>query len=101
VTYRIRFTEEAQEQLDHLCAFLVSEALVVASEALAAISHALTLLERFPFSCRKAADGRYGAFAREFLVSFGRSGCVLLFKISDKRTVTVACARQERQRDYY
>jgi plasmid stabilization system protein ParE len=101
VTYRVRFTKEAEKELDRLYAFLADEDPGAAREAMTAIAQALTILERFPFSCRKAANGRYGTFLRELIVPFGSSGYVLLFKITDERTVTVAAARHQRECDFY
>ena len=101
MTYRVRFTEEAEEKLDRLYAFLVNQDPVAAAEAMTSISQAVILLERFPFSCRKTANGRYGPFMRELIVSFGSAGYVLLFKINGDRTVTVAAARHQRENDFY
>src|SRR3954467_2933442 len=79
--YRVGFTGEAKKDLDRLYDFLLAKDLERAAEAVDAIDQALKLLERFPFSCRKAADGKRGPFLRELVVSFGSSGYVLLFEI--------------------
>jgi plasmid stabilization system protein ParE len=101
VNYRIRFAKKAGKELEDLYRFLAKEDHAAAAEAMAAIDQALALLERFSFSCRKAADGKFGTFVREFVVPFVRCGYVLLFEIDDKRTVTILSARHQREHDFY
>jgi plasmid stabilization system protein ParE len=101
VRYRVRFTEEAKGDLDQLYDFLLERDLDAADEALEAIEQALTMLEKFPFSCRKAADGKRGPFVRELVVPFGSAGYVVLFEISRRDTVTVLAVRHQRESDYY
>jgi plasmid stabilization system protein ParE len=101
VTYRVRFTEEAKEDLDKLYGFLLERNLDAAKEALEAIEQALSLVEKFPFACRKAADGRYGPFLRELVVSFDSTGYVVLFEITARDTVTVLAVRHQRESDYF
>jgi plasmid stabilization system protein ParE len=101
MSYRVRFTKQADDDLDELYGFLLKVDLRVAGEAIAAIDQALTMLERFPFSCRKAVGGLYGPFVRELIVPFGRAGYVVLFEIDDESTVTVLAVRHQRESDYY
>ena len=101
MSYRVRFTEEAKQDLDQLYDFLLRRDLEAADEAVKAIEQALTMLERFPFSCRKAADGRHGSFLRELVVPFGSTGYVVLFEISGRDTVTILAVRHQRESDYY
>jgi plasmid stabilization system protein ParE len=101
VTWRVRFTEEADEDLRRLYGFLVQEDLERAEQALEAIEQALTLLERFPFSCRKAVQGAHGPFLREMIIPFGSAGYVALFEIDGRDTVTVLAVRHQRESDYY
>jgi len=54
VSYRVRFTEEAKKDLERLYSFLLEKDLELAAEAVDAIDQALTVLKKFPFSCRKA-----------------------------------------------
>jgi len=68
-------------------------------EALEAIGHGISLLERSPFSCRKASPGN--AFLRELIVAFGATGYVALFEIDDDQTVTVLAERHQREDDYH
>ncbi len=99
--YAVRFTPEAEEDLLRLYDFLLAHDLNTAERALAAITDALRLLEQFPFSCRKAANGRLGPRLRELVIPFGTSGYVALFEIDDARTVTSLAARHQREEDYH
>jgi plasmid stabilization system protein ParE len=99
--YSVRFTVEAQEDLQRLHAFLRRHDLNLAERAIGVIQDALTLLEKFPFSCRKAADGRHGPRLRELIIPFGSSGYVLLFEIDDATKVTVTAVRHQRESDYH
>ena len=102
MTYSVRFTREARRDLDRLYGFLLEQDLDrAAEEAIDAIEGALALLEKFPFSCRKAAGGSYGPFLRELIVPFGTTGYVLLFEIEPRHVVTVLAVRHQRESDYY
>ena len=101
MTYRVRFTREAEADLVRLYEFILERVetdLDVAERALDAIRHAITGLERSPFSYRKAAES---PFLRELVIPFGASGYVALFEIDDERTVTVLALRHQREDDYY
>ena len=100
MTYVVRLTAEAIEDLDPLYEFLVERDLAAADRALTAIEHGLDLLAFSPFSCRKALlqnDPRW----RELIVPFGHSGYVALFEIDDGRSVTVTALRHQREEDYH
>jgi len=97
VTWRVRFTDEAVEDLHRL----YESDLELAEEASGAIEEALILLERFAFSCRKAAGGSRGPFLRELIIPFGSAGHVALFEIDGSETVTVLAIRHQRESDYY
>jgi plasmid stabilization system protein ParE len=100
VTYAVRLTAEAIEDLDRLYDFLLERDLNAAKRALAAIERALALLAYSPFSCRKAllqSSPRW----RELLIPFGHSGYVALFEIDDDRSVTIAAFRHQREDDYH
>ena len=99
--YQIRFTEDAENDLLRLYDFLIEVDLDLADRALAIITDGLRLLERFPFTCRKAANGLHGPRIRELVISFGASGYVALFEIDDATTVTVLAVRHQREEDYH
>lgn len=100
MTYKVRLTAEALEDLDRLYEFLLKSDLDAAQRALAAIERALTLLSFSPFSCRKALLQKNPRW-RELLIPFGHSGYVALFEIDDERTVTVTALRHQREEDYH
>lgn len=54
MTYKVRLTREAVNDLDRRYDFLLERDVDAAERAVAAIEHALTLLSFSPFSCRKA-----------------------------------------------
>ena len=99
--YRIRFTEDAENDLLRLYDFLIEVDLDLANRALAVMKDGMGLLERFPFTCRKAANGIHGPRIRELVISFGASGYVALFEIDDASTVTVLAVRHQREEDYH
>jgi plasmid stabilization system protein ParE len=102
VTYRVRFTQEAEADLVRLLEFIIARDetdWAVAERALDAIRNAVRSLELSPFSCRKATAG--SAFLRELVVPFGSAGYVALFEIDDDKTVTVLAVRHQREDDYH
>lgn len=99
--FRVRFTQEAEEDLLRLFGFLLEQDISAAERAEAAIAKAVELLEVFPFSCRKATGGSGGPFLRELIIPFGGSGYVTLFEIEDPRTVTLIAVRHQREEDYH
>ena len=101
MSYRVRFTAGAKQDLEQLYQFLLDTDLAAAGEAITAFEQALIMLESFPFSCRKAADGEHGPFLRELVVPFRSAGYVVLFEISGKGAVTILAVRHQRESDYY
>ena len=102
MTYRVRFTPEAQRDLEQLYDFILQRddgAFTLAERALDAVRNAIFLLETSPFSCRKATPAN--AFLRELIIAFGSAGYVALFEIEDARTVTILALRHQREDDYY
>ncbi len=99
--FEVRFTEEASEDLIRLFDFLLALDQDAAMRARQTIEDSLTLLEKFPFTCRKAADGAHGPRLRELIISFGSTGYVALFEIDDATTVTVLALRHQREQDFH
>lgn len=99
MSYRIRFTEAAQEDILRLYAFQLERDLAVAERAKQAIAKGLELLRDFPFACRKASTDN--PFLREIVISFGSSGYVALFEIEDESTVTILAVRHQLEEDYH
>jgi len=105
VIYRVVLTEEAEEDLLRLFDFLVERELShdaadpdLPQRAIDAIKDGLKLLERFPFTCRKAGQS---PFLRELVIPFGHTGYVALFEIVDNKTVAIGAIRHQREDDYH
>ena len=101
MTYTVRFTEEAEDDLMRLIDFLAVQDIGAARHAQAAISEAVRFLTIFPFSCRKAEGSSGNTFLRELLIPFGNAGYVALFEIEDSQTVTILAVRHQREEDYH
>lgn len=101
MSYHIRFTLEAEDDLLRLFDFLLEQDVTTAARAEAAIYKALEFLEFFPFSCRKADEEWHNSFLRELLIPFGSAGYVVLFEIEDNKTVTITAVRHQREADYH
>ncbi|HEY2021407.1 type II toxin-antitoxin system RelE/ParE family toxin [Paraburkholderia sp.] len=102
MTYEVRFTREAADDLDRLYEFVVDRDdadIEIAARALAAIAAGISTLESSPFTCRKAHPSM--PFLRELIIPFGSSGYVALFEIDDDRTVTIVAVRHQRESDYH
>lgn len=99
MSYRIRYTKEAKEDLKRLFAFLVERDIQAAQRARRAIGASIELLRDFPFTCRKAIPDN--AFLREMVVTFGAAGYVALFEIENDETITVLAIRHQREDDFY
>jgi len=105
MTYAVLLTREADEDLERLFEFMLERELSreggeleLAAEAIGAIKAGLKVLERFPFTCRKAGES---PFLRELVIPFGATGYVALFEIVDDKTVVVAAVRHQREDDYH
>lgn len=102
MSYRIRFTEEAELDLVRLYQFMLERDdadLALAERALDAIRRAFRSLEFMPFSFRKATSGN--PFLREIVIPFGASGHVALYEIENDETVTILAVRHQREDDYH
>ena len=99
MSYRVRYTKAAREDLTSLYQFLLHHDLGAARRARATIMKSMDLLKDFPFTCRKASADT--PFLRELVISFGASGYVALFEIEDPETVTILAIRHQREDDFY
>jgi len=98
LTYQVRFTQEARDDLKRLYAFLLDQDKHAAERALVTIRQAMVLLATFPFTCRKAQLNK--PFLRELIISFGVNGYVALFEIEENHQVTILAVRHQRENDY-
>lgn len=99
MSYRVRYTRAAREDLRRLYGFLLEKDLEAARRARDAILKATDFLQDFPFTCRKADPAN--PFLRELVIPFGSSGYVALFEIEDPSTVTILAIRRQREEDYH
>lgn len=98
MSYRIRFTAEAEADLIRLYDLILDRDTAdwsVADRALQAIKAGLRTLELTPFTCRKAEGG--SPFLRELLIPFGAAGYVALFEIDNAETITGLALRHQRE----
>jgi plasmid stabilization system protein ParE len=100
-SFSVSLTSAAREDLLRLYDFLVDKDIDAAARALDVIRDALAILEKFPFSCRKAADGAHGPRLRELVIPFGSAGYVALFEIDGPANVTILAVRHQREDDYH
>jgi len=99
LTYRVRYTHAARDDLKRLYRFLLDRDVDAARLALESIVKSVEMLRAFPFTCRKVdADN---PFLRELLISFGASGYVALFEIEDDKNVVILAVRHQREDDYH
>lgn len=98
MSFRVRYTKAAREDLRRLFEFLLEKDIQAARRARDAIVKAADFLRDFPFSCRKADETN--PFLRELLIPFGSAGYVALFEIEDQTTVTILAIRHQREEDY-
>lgn len=101
MTYVVRLTREAVEDLQRLEAFLLDVALKhgdweLPDRALLATRREFRILETNPFTCRIAFDDR---LERELVIPFGASGYVALFHVVSEREIVVSAVRHQREDD--
>ena len=98
MSYQIRFTKTARDDIKWLYAFLLVQDVQAANHALETLNKAIELLQTFPFTCRKAKADT--PFLRELIISFGANGYVALFEIEEENIVTILAVRRQREDDY-
>lgn len=99
MSYRVRYTQAAREDLLRLYEFLLENDLDAARSALEAIRKSIGLLQDFPFTCRKASAD--SPFLREMVIPFGVGGYVALFEIEAEKFITILAVRHQREDDYH
>jgi len=100
--YSVRYTREAEQDLSRLYDFILtrdSDDLDPAAQALVAIRDGIRVLERSPYTCRKATP--YSPYLRELVIPFGSAGYVALFEIDGPDFVTILAVRHQREDDYH
>jgi plasmid stabilization system protein ParE len=99
--FAVSLAPSAREDLLRLYDFLLEKDVDLAARALDVIRDAVAMLEKFPFSCRKAAGGAHGPRLRELVIPFGSAGYVALFEIDGPANVTILAVRHQREDDYH
>jgi plasmid stabilization system protein ParE len=99
--YRVRVAREARDDLLRLVRFFSESDPASAKQAARVLASAFSSLATLPFASRVAAAPRPDPSLRELLVPFGRAGYVVLFRVTDERTVSVLAVRHQRKADYY
>lgn len=103
MTYGVRFTRKALDDLERLYDFVLEREinrggdLALAERALEAIENGIATLSFSPFTCRKAGAD---PFIRELVIPFGGSGYVALFEIESSDSIAIAAVRHQREDDY-
>lgn len=98
MTWRVRYTRTARDDLLRIFGCLAENDPIAAKRALTVIEKSTDLLRAFPFACRKPRPDN--PFLREMLVSFGGSGYVALYEIEPDQIVTILAIRHQREDDY-
>jgi plasmid stabilization system protein ParE len=99
VSYQVRYTKAAKEDIVRLYGFLVEQNIAAARKALDAIEKGIDFLQDFPFTCRKVIPD--DPLLREMIISFGARGYVVLFEIETNEMVTILTVRHQREEDYH
>ncbi|WP_296445489.1 type II toxin-antitoxin system RelE/ParE family toxin [Rhodoferax sp. UBA5149] len=106
MSYRVKLTREAEDDLLRLYDFVLERELdrvgggdlAVADRAIVALQDGFATLRSSPFTCRKADQS---PFLRELVIPFGGTGYIALFEIADNNTVIIAAVRHQREDDYH
>lgn len=99
MSYQVRYTKGARDDIVRLYGFLVEQDLAAARTALEAIRKGIEFLQDFPFACRKAVAE--DPLLREMIIPFGARGYVVLFEVESNRVVTILTIRHQREEDYH
>lgn len=104
MTFAVRFTAAADEDLTRLFDFLLKRAETVedldrAQAAIDAIrSAAVHQLATTPYSFRKTGKS---PTRRELIIPFGATGYIALYEIASPSSVVVLAVRHQREEDYH
>lgn len=93
----IKYTPEAQADIHRLCFFLADKDAHAATEAIKAIRASVRVLSQHPEAGRPTKD--YGLEFREWLIDFGNSGYVALYRY-DAAEVLILAVRHQKELGY-
>lgn len=105
MNFRVRFTREAEADLDRLFDLVLERelardggSLTLPEQALLAIRAGVATLKTSPFTCREVGQS---PFLRGLIIPFGRSGYVALFEIEGDADVLITAVRHQLEDDYH
>jgi len=101
MSHRIRFTEEARDDIKRLYAFVLESSggdWMLAERGANVIEDGLRVLETTPFAGKKATAN---PLERELVIGFGSTGYVVLYEIEGGKSVAVLAVRHQREDDYH
>jgi len=98
--YRVRLTRTAQSDLIRLFRFFEDNDSASQRHLAQVLTLAFRSLGRLPFASRMAGE-QTDPTLRELVIPFGSRGYVLLFRVSDRNTVSILAARHQREEDYH
>jgi plasmid stabilization system protein ParE len=104
VTFEVRFSPAAEDDLARLFDFLLDRAETAedfdhAQRVIVSVRSAvMNQLAETPYSFRKAARS---PTRRELIIPFGATGYVALYEIMDSSRVLVLAVRHQREEDYH
>ena len=103
--YQVTVLDSAREDMRRLFDHLFARGLArdggdldYPDQAIDAIVASFSLLEKFPFTCRKSEDS---TFLRELVIPVGHTGFVALFEIVAADRVVISAIRHQREDDYH
>ncbi|MES2017443.1 MAG: type II toxin-antitoxin system RelE/ParE family toxin [Pseudomonadota bacterium] len=99
MSFRVLYSDMAREDIRRLITHVAAYDPHAARKASSAIKKAMTALEEFPFTCRKASPDT--PLLRELVIPFGASGFVALFDIKNATSVTMLAVRHQHEDDYF
>ena len=104
MTYTVKFSQAAAEDLEQLFEFALQRELDsetgdldIPDRAVQAIKNGIAFMTISPFASRKVGSS---SFIRELVIPFGHTGNVALFEIVDSSTVIIGALRHQREDDY-
>ncbi len=94
-------TRAARADLLRLVRFFAADDPSTAKSAARALAVAFRSLAQLPFASRVATGTRMDPTLRELVVPFRGAGYLLLFRVTDGRTVSVLAVRHQQEDDYH
>ena len=101
MSFRVRYTRGARDDLRRLHSFLLKKDIQAARRARDAIAKGMSFLAESPFSCRKAAPDT--PLLRELVIPFGSAGYVGCSRSRTAKPLpsSQSAIRNQREDDYF